>query len=426
MTPAARLQAAADILDLMKGARRPAEEVLKDWGRGHRYAGSKDRRAIADKVYQGLRGRERLAHFMGNDSGRALVIGLLHLQDGLALADIDHLYSGDGYAPARLSAAERGRLEAGTGQAPEWLAAGLPEFVAERLKSVYGDGWLAEAEALLLPRAPIDLRVNGDREPIRAGLEMLGYKPEVTPFSRQGLRLPAEPPPNIRALPAFKQGMIEIQDEGSQIISFLAGAQPGMTVVDYCAGGGGKTLGLLQAMNGQGRLIASDIDRTRLNNIKPRLARAGLSADLRQLGRDGEGMEDLESLADLVVVDAPCSGSGVWRRRPETASLLEEKEVRRLHELQVAILGRASRLVRPSGRLVYATCSILPDENEDSIAAFEAVHPDFEPLPIAEAARVPQLNGADLATLAHGHRLRLSPNISHTDGFFVATYERRP
>ena len=426
MTPAARLQAAADILDLMKGARRPAEEVLKDWGRGNRYAGSKDRRAIADKVYQGLRGRERLAHFMGDDSGRALVIGALHLQDGLSLAEIEALYTGDGYAPAPLTAAERGRLEAGAGEAPAWLMAGLPEFAAERLKAVYGDGWLAEAEALMLPRAPIDLRVNGDREPIRAGLEMLGYKPEVTPFSRQGLRLPAEPPPNIRALPAFKQGMIEIQDEGSQIISFLAGAQPGMTVIDYCAGGGGKTLGLLQSMGGQGRLIASDIDRTRLNNIKPRLARAGLSADLRQLGVDGEGMEDLEGQADLVVVDAPCSGSGVWRRRPETAALLQEKEVRRLHELQVAILRRASKLVRPGGRLVYATCSILPDENEETIGAFEHLNTSFTPLPIAEAAKVPQLDCAGLAALADGHALRLSPHISHTDGFFVATYERRP
>ncbi len=430
MTPAARLQAAADILDLMKGARRPAEEVLKDWGRGHRYAGSKDRRAIADKVYQSLRGRERLAHFMGDDSGRALVIGALHLQDGLTIAEIDALYTGDGYAPPRLTVAERGRLEAGAGEVPAWLAAGLPEFAAERLKTVYGDGWLAEAEALMLPRAPIDLRVNGDREPIRQGLEMLGYKPEVTPYSRQGLRLPAEPPPNIRTLPAFKQGLIEIQDEGSQIISFLAGAQPGMTVVDYCAGGGGKTLGLLQAMGGEGRLIASDIDRTRLNNIKPRLARAGLHADLRQLGPSGEGMEDLEGsdgkgLADLVMVDAPCSGSGVWRRRPETAALLEEKEVRRLHELQVAILRRAAKLVKPGGRLVYATCSILPDEDEETIAAFEHLNNGFTPLPISEAAKVPQLDTAGLAALANGHSLRLSPHMSHTDGFFVATYERR-
>jgi len=427
LTPAARLQAVADILDLMKGARKPAEEVLKDWGRGHRYAGSKDRRAIADKVYQCLRARERLAFAMGGDSGRALVLGALHLLDGVSVADIEQLYNGEGYAPARLTAAERGHLTAEAGAAPQWLETGLPGFVIDRLKTVYGDTWLAEAEALMLPRAPIDLRVNGDREPIRQGLEMLGYKPALTPFSAFGLRLPAEPPPNIRALPAFRDGVIEIQDEGSQLAAFLAGAQPGMTVVDYCAGGGGKTLALLQAMHGEGRLVASDVERTRLNNIKPRLGRAGLSADLRQLGAEGEGMEDLEGQADLVLVDAPCSGSGVWRRRPETAHLLNEDEVARLHVLQSAILDRAAKLVKPGGRLVYATCSILPDENEKTADRFEAAHSDFAPRPIAEAAHAAQITpdgGKVLGALAHGNRLRLSPHTTQTDGFFVATYQR--
>lgn len=427
MTPAARLQAAAEVIDQMSGRRSPAEAVLKDWGRANRYAGSKDRRAIADKVYQVLRARERLSHLMGDQSGRALVIGALHMLDGLSLEAIQALYSGEGYAPAKLTPAETARLTADPGEAPQWLEAGLPAFVSQRLKAVYGQRWLAEAEGLMLPRAPIDLRVNGDREKLAAGLEVLGYKPELTPYSAFGLRLPADPPPNVRALPAFRQGTIEIQDEGSQLAAFLAGARPGMTVVDYCAGGGGKTLGLLQVMNGEGRLIASDVERTRLNNIKPRLTRAGLSADLRQLGEHGEGLEDLEGQADLVLVDAPCSGSGVWRRRPETAHNLTESEVERLHALQTAILSRAAKLVKPGGLLAYATCSILPDENEQTADAFETRHPEFRPRPIAEAANVPQItsDGAKaLADLAQGHRLRLSPAASHTDGFFVSLYRR--
>ncbi|HVZ30500.1 MAG TPA: RsmB/NOP family class I SAM-dependent RNA methyltransferase [Asticcacaulis sp.] len=427
MTPAARLQAAAEVLDQISSRRAPAEVVLKDWGRANRYAGSKDRRAIADKVYQALRARERLAFAMDASNGRALVLAALHMLDGLSVAEIDQLYNGEGYAPPPLSTAERARLTAGAGEAPQWLEAGLPAFASERLKAVYGERWLEEAEALMLPRAPIDLRVNGDRQRLAAGLEVLGYKPEITPYSAYGLRLPADPPPNVRALPAFRQGLIEIQDEGSQLVAFLAGALPGMTVVDYCAGGGGKTLGLLQVMGGRGKLIASDVEKTRLNNIKPRLIRAGLEADLRQLGVSGEGMEDLEGQADVVLVDAPCSGSGVWRRRPETAHKLEEKEVRRLHEVQTAILHRASRLVKPGGLLTYATCSILPDENEETAERFEADHPWFRPRAVAEAVKVSQITpeGAKaLADMADGHRLRLSPAASHTDGFFVSLYER--
>ena len=201
MTPAARLQAAAEVLDQLSSRRAPAEAVLKDWGRANRYAGSKDRRAIADKVYQAVRARERLVHLMDASTGRALVIGTLHMLDGLDIDQIDALYSGEGYAPPKLSEVERGRLTAEPGTAPQWLESGLPAFVAERLKRVYGDRWLAEAEGLMLPRAPIDLRVNGDRDKLIAGLEMLGYRPEATPFSALGVRLPADPSPNVRALP---------------------------------------------------------------------------------------------------------------------------------------------------------------------------------------------------------------------------------
>jgi len=485
LTPPARLQAAADVLDQILRTRAPAEAALKDWGRANRYAGSKDRRAIADRVYRCLRGRARLAWAMGREDGRALVIGSLALTDGLPLDEIERLFSGEGYAPKPLTEDERARLSAEPGEPPAWVAAGLPAFVADDFGKTFGDAWAEEAEALMRPRAPIDLRVNGARASVAAvkeELEAEGLAPERTPFSAWGLRLPAEPPPNVQKLDAFRAGRLEVQDESSQIAAWLAGARPGWTVVDYCAGGGGKTLALGQLMfpsplagegglrsrpdegcerdgegaaparrsspnlgagtphpsasgahllpqgEKEGRLIACDVERRRLDNIRPRLQRAGIEAELRLLGPEGEGVDDLEGSADLVFVDAPCSGSGTWRRRPEDAWRLTPEEVERLHALQVAILGRAATLAKPGARLVYVTCSMLSRENEDSCAAFEAAHPHFRPVPIAEALDAPTLTEAArerLAALAGGgHRLRLSPRATNTDGFFAAVYDR--
>ena len=338
---------------------------------------------------------------------------------------------------------------------PGWVQAGLPEFVVEDFKSVFGERWAEEARELMAPRAPIDLRVNSERatvDEVAAELAEVGLKAEPTPFSAWGLRLPSEPPPNIQTLDAFREGCIEIQDEGSQIVSWLAGARPGVTVVDYCAGGGGKTLALAQAMQGQGALVACDVVPKRLENIRPRLARAGVEADLRLLGQNGGGAEDLNGQADLVFVDAPCSGSGTWRRRPEDAWRLTAEEVERLHALQVRILGQAAQLVKPGGRLVYVTCSMLSRENEATTAAFEAAHPGFRPLPIppplgegdhaqhgggggdrmrSTTPQTPFLRQVpstaktrSLSPDGGGTRLRLSPASTHTDGFFFAAYER--
>ncbi|MDQ8030338.1 MAG: class I SAM-dependent methyltransferase, partial [Brevundimonas sp.] len=305
MTPAARLAAAASILDSIAQGRQPAEVVLKTWGTANRYAGSKDRRAIADRVYKVLRARGRLVWAMGGrEDGRALVIGSLSLIDNLPLDEIEALHAGDGYGPRPLSKQERSRLTAaGEGELPGWVASGLPEFAVEDFKATYGDRWAEEARELMAPRAPIDLRVNGllaTVSDVEAELKAAGLAPEPTPFSTFGLRLPSEPPPNVQALDAFKAGHIEIQDEGSQIVSWLAGARPGMAVVDYCAGGGGKTLALAQAMQAQGTLVACDVVQKRLDNIRPRLTRAGVAADLCLLGQNGGGIEDLNGQADLV------------------------------------------------------------------------------------------------------------------------------
>lgn len=431
MTPAARLAAAASVLDSIAQGRQPAEAVLKAWGAANRYAGSKDRRAIADRVYKVLRARGRLVWAMGGrEDGRALVIGSLSLIDALPLDEIEALHSGEGYGPRPLSKQERARITAGEGDLPGWVSAGLPEFAVEDFKATYGERWTEEARELMAPRAPIDLRVNGllaTVAEVEAELREAGLSPAPTPYSTYGLRLASEPPPNVQALEAFKAGHIEIQDEGSQIVSWLAGAAPGMTTVDYCAGGGGKTLALAQAMQAQGTLVACDVVQKRLDNIRPRLTRAGVAADLCLLGQNGGGIEDLNGQADLVFVDAPCSGSGTWRRRPEDAWRLTADEVERLHALQVRILGQASQLVKPGGRLVYVTCSMLSRENEASVDAFEAAHSDFKPVAIAQALGDSGLTDAarsELAAKADGHRLRLSPASTGTDGFFVAVYER--
>ena len=253
---------------------------MKAWGTANRYAGSKDRRAIADRVYKVLRARGRLSWIMGGrEDGRALVIGSLHAIDGLPLEEIEALHSGDGYGPRPLSKQERSRITAGQGELPGWVAAGLPEFVVEDFKAVFGERWAGEAHALMAPRAPIDLRVNGavaTVQEVETELREAGLDVSRTPWSEWGLRVPSEPPPNIQAMEGFKAGKFEIQDEGSQVVCWLAGAEPGATVVDYCAGGGGKTLGLAQAMGGQGKLVASDVVNKRLENIRPRLQRAGV------------------------------------------------------------------------------------------------------------------------------------------------------
>ncbi|WP_295243624.1 RsmB/NOP family class I SAM-dependent RNA methyltransferase, partial [uncultured Brevundimonas sp.] len=287
-----------------------------------------------------------------------------------------------------------------------------------------------EAHALMAPRAPIDLRVNNAAatvDEVEAELKAAGLDVSRTPWSAVGLRVPSEPPPNIQALDGFKAGRFEIQDEGSQVVCWLAGAAPGMTVVDYCAGGGGKTLGLAQAMKAQGKLVASDVVNKRLENIRPRLQRAGVEADLVLIGQNGGGLEDLNGQADLVFVDAPCSGSGTWRRRPEDAWRLTAEEVEKLHGLQVRILSQATRLVKPGGRLVYVTCSMLARENEASVDAFEAANADFRPVAVTNVLSAPELTKAaqaKFAELASGARLRLSPASADTDGFFAAVYER--
>ena len=421
MTPAARLQAAIEVLDRIASSRQPADQAIKAWGAAHRYAGSKDRKAVADRVYLCL--RERGGHLAGEGGGRRAVLASVALDDNLDAEAITVLFDGARHAPAPLTPEEHA-----------WLArlsdaVVLPAFIERQLERSFGDLARAEADALLRTRAPLDIRINMLRsslEAVFAVLDAAGIGCEATTFSAAGVRITGIA--DVLALEVFKSGGFEVQDEGSQIAAWLAGAGPGKTVVDYCAGGGGKTLALGQAMEGQGRLIACDLNPRRLDTIRPRLTRAGVDAELRRVGPTGDPLTDLMGLADRVLVDAPCSGSGTWRRRPEEAWRLTEAELQRLNGVQAQVLAKAAALVRPGGRLAYVTCSVLACENGDIAAGFAAGHPEFRPLAVTEAARTPLLTDAAQARLAElsagRHTVQLSPRRTGTDGFFIALFER--
>jgi 16S rRNA (cytosine967-C5)-methyltransferase len=414
MTPGACLSAAIEVLDRIASTRQPADQVLKAWGTHNRYAGSGDRRAIADRVYACLREQG------GQDIGRRMVLASL----GMPLSEIESLFSGQGHAPPPLTDEER-----------EWLSGlsgepGLPAFIETQLQRAFGEAWPDEAEALLKSRAPLGLRINTLKSDVQAVAEAVfehGYPFEACRLSAVGLRV--QPGADVQGFDLFQAGAFEIQDEGSQIAAWLLGAAPGETVVDYCAGGGGKTLALGQMLEGRGRLIASDLNPKRLDAIRPRLQRAGVVAELRRLDLP-DAMSDLDDETDRVLVDAPCSGSGTWRRRPEEAWRLTEEEVQRLHAVQLEVLGHAAALVRPGGRLAYVTCSVLPSENGDVAVEFAAVHPDFRPLPIADAAKTDMLTDFARGRLAElsggGHTVQLSPHRTGTDGFYIALFERIP
>ena len=437
MTPAARLAAAIEVMDVIRASTAPADEVLHAWGKARRFAGSKDRRALAEQVYAILRARTRLAWAMGDEEGRSLVLGALRFDQGLELAPIEALFNGEGYAPAPLSAEERDRLSAPQSPAPEWVQAGVPAFAVPMLQAQFGTNWLAEALSLTGDRAPLDLRVNAVRGGVEAAMSLLaadGVKPGRTPYSAWGLRLPAELAPNVARWRAFETGWVEVQDEASQIAAALAGARPGATVIDYCAGGGGKTLALGAAMHvaGDGAasagLIALDVSVRRLDAMAPRLARAEVAAEVRRLGPHGEGVEDLVKRADLVFVDAPCSGSGAWRRHPEGTWRVTAEMVARLAVQQRTIVDRASALVRPGGRLVYATCSVFAAENDEVATAFELDHPEFRPVSVEQACQAADITDAARLRLpelaSEGSRLQLTPHRTGTDGFFLALFER--
>ena len=387
MTPAARVQSAIELLDLVIAAARaqgaPADRILAEWFKGHRFAGSKDRRAIRELVFAAIRACGPVPA-----SGRAAMLRLAEGDRAVAA-----LFDGSGYGPATLGAGED---VAEGGIAPAWLA--------ERLAASGIVGSDAEA---LLARAPLDLRVNA----LRVSREALGLPVAAVPTEApQGLRLAAGTP--VEQWEAWREGLIEVQDTGSQLACLAVGAKPGETVIDLCAGGGGKTLALAAAMENRGRLIASDTDRQRLARLAPRAERAGptmIESRLLDPGRELEGLGDLVGNTDAVLVDAPCSGTGTWRRNPEARWRLTPDTLDKLLGTQARLLDIAAQLLRPGGRVVYVVCSLLDEEGPDQFAAFLSRHPHLAPEP-------PELPSGTV----RGQGMRLSPSRDGTDGFFIA------
>jgi 16S rRNA (cytosine967-C5)-methyltransferase len=429
MRPGARVAAAVEILDEILGRHQPVSMALQSWGKAHRFAGSGDRNAIGHMVYDALRHKASSAFVMGSEAPRALVLGALR-ERGVAAADIAAMCSGADHAPEPLTDDELQRLEAASRDgAPPWVLGDYPEWLHPSFEKAFGLQAAEEGRALS-ERAPADLRVNtlkATREKVLKALASFGAVETV--YAPNGVRVP--PPqgdartPNLEAEAAFQAGWCEIQDEGSQIAAALTGAGPRMQILDLCAGAGGKTLALAANMQNTGQIYAYDDDKHRLKPIFARVKRAGVrNVQILRAG-DETALDALAGKFDVVLVDAPCTGTGTWRRRPDAKWRLRPHALSERLKDQQTVLARAVKMVRPGGRLVYVTCSILPEENSDQIAQCLADNPEFKPVPYAEAWRA-SLPG-DPPTSADGSadHLVLTPARHGTDGFFIAVLERR-
>ena len=426
MTPAARLSAAIDIIATIESQRVPAAQALKEWGTAHRFAGSGDRAAISGLVWDVLRRRASSAFLMGSETPRGRLLGMLRLERGLEADAIAALCDGGRYAPEPLSEAERTALASGSlNDAPAHIAGDYPEWLDAQLAAVFGDDRVAEATAMA-SRAPLDLRVNtlkAKPEKVLASLKHLGAKP--TPWSPIGLRIELGADarnPGIHSEEDFVKGAVEVQDEGSQLAALFSAAKPGEQVIDLCAGAGGKTLALAAMMGGKGRLIAADRDKRQLAPIHERLSRAGVhNCDVRAPKGDAEPLADIKATADLVLIDAPCSGTGTWRRNPDAKWRIRPGALEVRLKDQVDVLDRAAAMVKPGGRIAYITCSVLPVENNEQVRAFIARHPEFAVVPPEETASVLWDKADDFAqaALRSDEGWLMTPRRTGTDGFFV-------
>ena len=423
MHPKALLEATADLVGLVLKFDHPADQVVSRFFRDHREFGPRERATLAETVYTVLRKKLLFDHLSPSGSGskerRMAILGFYGPRDFLksALNDTEKrwLDNCDAVKPDDLLERHRHNL-------PEWLVAPL--------KAQLGDGFWPLVESLQQP-APLDLRVNvltDKRAEVKAELAKAAIKSEATPFSPWGLRI--EGKPALTKLDAFARGAVEVQDEGSQLLALLLDAKRGEMVVDFCAGAGGKTLAIGATMRNTGRLYAFDTSAHRLDALKPRLARSKLS-NVHPAAIAHERDDRVKRLAgkiDRVLVDAPCSGLGTLRRNPDLKWRQSLKSVEELTVKQTAILHSAARLVKSGGRLVYATCSVLPEENEAIAEAFGAANPDFAPQEAAELLQGLKVEGFEAlcAGGADGRRyLRLWPHRHATDGFFAAVWNRK-
>ena len=423
-----RLSAAIDVLTDVETRKRPVSEALKAWGLNNRFAGAGDRAAIGNLVYDALRRRASHAALMGSDSPRALVLAVAVRDWGEDPAALNESFASDSHAPEALSEDEMARAVGQLGDdMPGWVLADVPEWLAPSLERGFGDNWIAEGQDMA-GRPSLDLRTNtlkSSRERVMKSLAR--FTPRETALSPLGITMPAGSrdarTPSVTTDEGYLKGWFEVQDQGSQIVAALAGAQPGEQVLDLCAGAGGKTLALAAAMMNKGQIFAYDSDRNRLAPIYDRLKRNG-ARNVQVRAPQPGALDDLVGKMDRVVIDAPCTGTGTWRRRPDTKwKLTPELLAQRMGE-QAAILSEGQRYLKPGGALVYITCSILPEENDEQIAGFLAGNPGFaaiQPEDMWTAAFGTALP-AGLATAQGG--IALTPRLTGTDGFYFNALRR--
>ncbi|MEG6509980.1 RsmB/NOP family class I SAM-dependent RNA methyltransferase [Methyloligella sp. 2.7D] len=429
MQAGGRVSAAIEVLGEIETRKRPASEALKDWGISHRFAGSGDRAAIGNLVFDALRVKASSEYLMQSDSPRALALRALVSRWGETPEAVAALCDGSRFAPEPLTDAEKTGLAAALPEdAPAHIKGEFPDWLSDELARAFGEDAAAEGVLLSL-RAPLDLRVNtlkADREKVLKALQRFGAQP--TPHSPVGIRITAgvgaKRSPHVEAEAAHGKGWFEVQDEGSQLAALLSGVAPKQQVIDLCAGAGGKTLALAAAMRNTGQLYAYDSDRMRLRPVFERLKRAGArNVQVLEAG-NAASLLPLEEKLDLVMIDAPCSGSGVWRRRPDAKWRLSPAMLETRQQEQQAVLEEGAKLVKPGGRLCYITCSLLPCENQDQAVGFLARHPDFAALDLAPGFEA--VTGAALPEPRNaGPGLVLTPRRFGTDGFFVFLAERQ-
>ncbi len=437
MTPAGRLAAAIDVLRDVLEHHRPVRAALKAWGDGARWAGAKDRAFVSGLVLDGLRRRRSLEWMIGAEGARAVALAVLRFGWDWPLEDVAAAAAGEPHGPGPLGEEEARALATPRPleSAPAPIHGDYPDWLDAPLERVFGEARAFEGEALA-HRAPVDLRVNALKaDPAKVLKALAPFGAEPSGVLTGALRIPApaaaERAAPVEAQPEFAKGWFEVQDLGSQIAAAAAGEVKGRQVMDLCAGGGGKSMALASAMGNTGQLYAYDADPRRLSEVVRRGQPAGVRNLQVRSPKQPDPLNGLQGRMDVVFVDAPCTGSGVWRRHPDAKWRLSPAQLERRQGEQREVLAMARPLLKPGGRLVYVTCSLLAEENEDQVAALLAEAPELAVVPAIEAVTASgQATPEGLKRLAplvtaEGF-LRLTPRSAAADGFFIAVLERRP
>jgi 16S rRNA (cytosine967-C5)-methyltransferase len=428
-----KIQAAIEVLRDVLERRTPVKEAVRDWGKKSRFAGARDRAWISGLVVDALRRKNSIEFAMEATGPRILALGALKHAWGWDVRKIEEALK-DEHAPPPLQGKERENLlMAPNPVAPPHVQGDFPEWLTPHMLRAFGQDAVPEGMAMAA-RAPIDLRVNTLKsDPEKAGRALEGVKAKPMPELVNGFRIPAadsvERGESVEAIPAYSKGWVEVQDMGSQIAAAASCAAPGEQVLDYCAGGGGKTIAMAAMMQNKGQIFSHDIDGKRLSALIPRMERAGIRNVQLRHPKENASLDDLDLKMDLVMIDAPCTGVGTWRRKPDSKWRVQPNALQKRIEDQAMILRMACNYVKPGGRLVYVTCSFLMEENEDQFASFLADRPDFIADDAAEAAiRSGQLTDAGAKLVRKCRRpdgsVRLTPRTAATDGFYMAVMRR--